>query len=120
MAIAKNYLNTEELQALNTLVEQYLIFAEGQAMRRIAMTMHDWIKKLDGFMTLNDRNILNHAGKVSHQMAKELAESEYDKFHQQRLKDETQQAEQEDIATLESLESELAAKQPGVTGKGDD
>ena len=79
-------------------------------MRRIAMTMHDWIKKLDGFMTLNDRDILNHAGKVSHQMAKDLAESEYDKFHQQRLEDEAQQAEQEDIAALEKLESQLVQK----------
>ncbi len=110
VAIAKNYLKSEELQALNNLVEQYLIFAEGQAMRRIAMTMHDWIKKLDGFMTLNDRDILDHAGKVSHQIAKELAECEYDKFHQQRLEDEAQQAEQEDIAALEKLESQLVQK----------
>ncbi len=82
---AKNYLNEDELQALNNLVEQYLVFAEGQAMRRIAMSMADWLTKLDGFLSLNDRDILNHAGKVSHQMAKQLAEQEYDKFHQQRL-----------------------------------
>ena len=85
VTIAKNYLNEDELQALNNLVEQYLVFAEGQAMRRIPMSMADWITKLDGFLSLNDRNILNHAGKVSHQMAKEIAEQEYDKFHQQRL-----------------------------------
>ena len=58
VAIAKNYLNEDELLALNNLVEQYLIFAEGQAMRRIPMTMADWIKKLDAFMTLNERDIL--------------------------------------------------------------
>ncbi len=85
--IAKNYLNEEELAALNNLVEQYLIFAQGQAMRRIPMYMNDWIKKLDNFMTLNDRNILTHAGKISHDMAKHLAESEYDKFHTKRLSD---------------------------------
>ncbi len=79
---AKNYLGEEELRALNNLVEQYLIFAEGQAMRRIPMTMADWIKKLDGFLVLNDRNILDHADKVSHQLAKQLAEQEYDKFNQ--------------------------------------
>jgi len=45
--------------SLNNLVEQYLVFAEGQAMRRIPMTMSDWIKKLDGFLTLNDREILD-------------------------------------------------------------
>ena len=88
VTIAKNYLNEEELSALNNLVEQYLVFAEGQAMRRIPMTMADWIEKLDGFLKLNDRDILDHAGKVSHQLAKQLAEQEYDKFHQQRLTNE--------------------------------
>ncbi len=85
VTIAKNYLTEEELLALNNLVEQYLIFAEGQAMRRIPMHMADWIKKLDAFMTLNERDILNHAGKISHQMAIELAESEYDKFNLKRI-----------------------------------
>jgi hypothetical protein len=83
--IAKNYLNEDELRALNNLVEQYLIYAEGQAMRRIPMNMTDWIKKLDAFMNLNERDILTHAGTISHEMAKELAESEYDKFHAQRI-----------------------------------
>ncbi|UCZ55772.1 virulence RhuM family protein [Desulfurispirillum indicum] len=87
VSIAKNYLNEEELAALNNLVEQYLIFAQGQAMRRVPMYMRDWIKKLDSFMTLNDRDILNHAGKISHEMAKQLAESEYEKFHGKRLLD---------------------------------
>ncbi|HSN23989.1 MAG TPA: virulence RhuM family protein, partial [Methylomicrobium sp.] len=63
---AKNYLNEEELRALNNLIEQYLVFAEGQAMRRIPMHMADWITKLDGFLKLNDRNILEHAGRISH------------------------------------------------------
>ena len=85
VTIAKNYLMKEELLALNNLVEQYLIFAEGQAMRRIPMHMADWIKKLDAFMTLNERDILTHAGKISHQMAIELAESEYDKFNLKRI-----------------------------------
>ena len=55
VAIAKNYLNEDELAALNNLVEQYLIFAEGQAMRRIPMHMADWIGKLDGFLTIMRR-----------------------------------------------------------------
>ncbi|NOY72554.1 MAG: virulence RhuM family protein [Gammaproteobacteria bacterium] len=97
---AKNYLNEDELQVLNNLVEQYLIFAEGQAMRRIPMTMADWIIKLDGFLTLNDRNILDHAGKVSHQLAKQLAEQEYEKFNQQRLADEAEKADQKDLEQL--------------------
>jgi hypothetical protein len=107
VVIAKNYLNEEELRALNNLVEQYLIFAEGQAMRRIPMHMKDWIKKLDGFLTLNDRNILGHAGKISHQMAKELAETEYDKFHKDRMMIEAWKADQDDFQLLaERLEKE--------------
>ena len=80
VSIAKNYLNEEELRALNNLAEQYLIFAEGQAMRRIAMTMQDWISKLEGFLTLNDREILQGAGKVSAELAKAHAEQEFGKF----------------------------------------
>ncbi len=80
VSIAKNYLNEEELRALNNLVEQYLIFAEGQAMRRIPMYMKDWIAKLDAFLQLNDREILQNAGSVSHELAKQNAELEYDKY----------------------------------------
>jgi len=81
VSIAKNYLAEEELRALNNLVEQYLIFAEGQAARRVPMTMQDWITKLEGFLTLNDRNILQDAGKISAQLAKSHAENEFHKFH---------------------------------------
>ncbi|PIR18334.1 MAG: hydroxyacid dehydrogenase [Deltaproteobacteria bacterium CG11_big_fil_rev_8_21_14_0_20_49_13] len=87
--IAKNYLNEDELAALNNLVEQYLIFAAGQAMRRIPMYMTDWITKLDAFLNINDRDILTHAGKVSHEMARELAEDEYEKFSILRMTEET-------------------------------
>ena len=80
VSVAKNYLNEEELRALNNLAEQYLIFAEGQATRRIAMTMQDWISKLEGFLTLNDREILQGAGKVSAELAKAHAEQEFGKF----------------------------------------
>ncbi len=80
VTIAKNYLSEQELAALNNLVEQYLVFAEGQAMRRVPMYMADWVKKLDGFLTLNDRDILTHAGRISHEMAQAKAEMEYSKF----------------------------------------
>jgi hypothetical protein len=85
VSIAKNYLSEPELSALNNLVEQYLVFAEGQAMRRVPMHMREWIEKLHGFLTINDRDILTHAGKISHSMAKELAEAEYDIFRNQRI-----------------------------------
>jgi hypothetical protein len=80
VSVAKNYLNEEELIALNNLVEQYLIFAQGQAIRRIPMYMKDWIGKLNGFLSLNDREILFHAGAISHTLAIENAEREYLKF----------------------------------------
>lgn len=85
VSIAKNYLNADELAALNNLVEQYLVFAEGQAMRRTPMNMNDWISKLHGFLTINDRDILNHAGKISHDMAKSFAEAQYEQFNVARI-----------------------------------
>lgn len=80
VSVAKNYLNEDELLALNNLVEQYLVFAEGQAMRRIPMNMNDWIEKLHGFLSLNDREILKDAGRVSHELAISFAENEYEKY----------------------------------------
>ena len=86
--VAKNYLSLDELAMLNNLVEQYLIFAQGQAMQRIPMSMQDWINKLDGFLKLNDKNILSNAGKISHKLALEIANKEYDKYHQYYLQQE--------------------------------
>ena len=85
VAIAKNYLAEDELRALNNLAEQYLIFAEGQAMRRIAMHMADWIKKLDAFLNINDRDVLTHAGKISHEMAQQRAEGQYEQYHRHQI-----------------------------------
>ena len=85
VAIAKNYLTEPELAALNNLVEQYLVFAEGQAMRRVPMHMSDWISKLHGFLTINDRGILEHAGKISHELALASAEAEYEAFNTGRI-----------------------------------
>jgi len=98
--VAKNYMDKEELSALNNLVEQYLVFAEGQALRRVPMYMQDWVKKLDDFLKLNDRNILSHAGKVSHEMAIQHAGGEYNKFLKQRLQLEAQQANKKDLDAL--------------------
>jgi hypothetical protein len=80
VSIAKNYLKEDEILALNNLVEQYLIFAQGQAMRRIPMYMNSWIEKLNSFLTLNDREILTNAGNISHEIGKANAEREYKKF----------------------------------------
>jgi len=82
VVIAKNYYNVEELTQLNALVEQYLIFATEQARRRVPMTMKDWIEKLHGFLKLNDRDILRDAGKISHELMKEIAEKKFDEYKQ--------------------------------------
>mgnify|MGYP003945481771 CR=1 FL=1 len=109
IANAKNYLTADELSALNNLVEQYLVFAEGQAMRRIPMSMADWVKKLDGFLTLNDRDILDNAGKISHDMAKQHAETQYELFHQQRQQLDTANADKR-LADLSQLAHQLSDK----------
>ncbi len=82
VVIAKNYLTEQELLQLDNLVEQYLVFADGQAMKRIPMTMKDWVEKLHGFLTINDRNILKDAGKISHELMKEMAEKKFDEYKQ--------------------------------------
>jgi hypothetical protein len=84
--IAKNYLNEDELNQLNRIVTQYLEFAELQALQRKPMYMGDWIKKLHGFLTLNDRDILNHSGKTSHESAEAFAFGEYEKFKEEERK----------------------------------
>lgn len=83
--IAKNYLNEQELSVLNNLVEQYLVFAEGQAIQRIPMYMRDWIERLNDFLKLNRKDILEGAGNISHELAKELAEKEYDSYYKKSL-----------------------------------
>jgi hypothetical protein len=78
--VAKNYLSLDEVEALNLIVSLYLDFAELQAKSRKLMTMRDWIAKLDDFLRLSDRQILTHAGKVSHEVAAAKAAAEYEKF----------------------------------------
>jgi hypothetical protein len=113
VVIAKNYLAEQELLALNNLVEQYLVFAEGQAMRRIPMHMKDWIKKLDGFLSLNDRDILTHAGAVSHELAMEKAELEYEKFSNGRnlLKSTYMNDFDKTLKKIETVQKRLKSRQ---------
>ena len=80
VVIAKNYLTEKELDRLNRMVSFYLDFAEMQAQRGIMMYMKDWIKKLDDFITLNEADILQDNGKISHETATTLAESEFNKY----------------------------------------
>jgi hypothetical protein len=80
VSVAKNYLSKDELQSLGRLVNAYLELAEERAKRRIPMTMEDWAKRLDAFLEFDDREILQNAGMISAQMAKEHATSEFEKF----------------------------------------
>lgn len=110
VAIAKNYLDADELAALNNLVEQYLVFATGQAMRRIPMKMADWITKLDSFLTINDRDILTHAGKISHELALAHAEGQYESFRRQQLTQSATEPDDFEKAMKQLPESALTKK----------
>jgi hypothetical protein len=83
--IAKNYLSPEELNALNRIVVAYLELAEVQALNRQPMYMRDWLAKLDDFLRLGGRDILKHAGKISHEQAVRKAELEFERFHRAQL-----------------------------------
>lgn len=84
VTVAKNYLSPDELGLLNLIVDQYLSFAEAQAQQKKTMSMAAWINKLHGFLELNEKAILHGAGKVTKQLADELALREYDKFQEQQ------------------------------------
>ena len=100
VSIAKNYLNEEEIKLLGLLVEQYLAFAETMAMQRTPMYMKDWIARLDAVISLNGRELLTHAGKISHEMAIAKSGLEYKKF-----KDEQKKIEK--IQSLKELEEDI-------------
>lgn len=87
VVIAKNYLTEKELKSLDRFVTMYLDYAEDRAERNIPMTMKDWADKLNAFLKFNERDILDHPGKVSREVAKAFAESEFEKyrFKQDRL-----------------------------------
>ncbi len=82
MEIAKNYLNEDELNILNRMVTAYLEVAEIQALNRKPMYMKNWIERLDGFLTMTGKDILNHAGTISHEIAIDKAHSEYEKYNE--------------------------------------
>ncbi|MFR9542204.1 MAG: RhuM family protein [Rikenellaceae bacterium] len=97
---AKNYLTEAEMQDLGLLVEQYLAFAEAQARRQVPMYMADWIKKLNDILTINGREILEHAGRISSQVAESYAGEQLAQ-HKERLK------VAEKLASLEELERDI-------------
>ncbi|HQS07074.1 MAG TPA: virulence RhuM family protein, partial [Daejeonella sp.] len=80
ISIAKNYLIEKEIKLLGLLVEQYLAFAETMAQQQTPMYMADWIQRLDSILQLNGRELLNHAGKISHEKALQKSEAEFEKY----------------------------------------
>jgi len=80
VVVAKNYLTEVELESLGRIVNAYLDLAEDRAKKHIPMTMEDWVKRLDRFLEADDRSILQDSGKISAQIAKEFAESEFEKY----------------------------------------
>lgn len=80
VSIAKNFLAEDEIKLLGLLVEQYLAFAETMAQQQIPMYMKDWLERLDVILRLNGRELLTHAGKISHEMALKKSETEYEKY----------------------------------------
>ncbi len=78
--IAKNYLQEDEIKLLGLIVEQYLAFAETMALENTPMYMKDWISRLDVIVQLNGKELLTHAGKISHQMALEKSSDEFKKY----------------------------------------
>ena len=80
VVVAKNYLTEKELKSLDRFVTMYLDYAEDQAERNIPMTMEDWASKLNAFLQFNEREILDNPGKVTQEIAKAFAESEFEKY----------------------------------------
>ena len=105
VSTAKNYLSEDEIKLLGLLVEQYLAFAETMAQQRTPMYMKDWIARLDAILQLNGRDLLTHAGKISHDMALQKSGEEYEKY---KLAQKVVEKEQ----NLQELEDDLKKLKP--------
>jgi hypothetical protein len=100
VSVAKNYLAEDDIKLLGLLVEQYLAFAETMTQQQTPMYMKDWIELLDSILQLNGRELLSYAGKISHQMALEKSEAEYEKFKEDQKKKSTE-------ANLKEIEEDI-------------
>lgn len=100
VSIAKNYLNEDEIKLLGLLVEQYLAFAETMALQRTPMYMKDWINRLDSMLQLNGRELLTHAGQISHEMALKKSGDEFGKYQ-------LSQKALEKVQSLKELEQDI-------------
>lgn len=120
VSVAKNYLSQDELTALNLIVSAYLDFAELQAVTRKTMTMTGWIAKLDDFIRITDREILTHAGTVSHEAAKIKAELEYERYRKAEaaLPQPVDRHFADATEELKQIEGEVKKSKPGRKSRG--
>jgi hypothetical protein len=107
VAIAKNYLNVDEIKDLNEIVAMYLDYAERQARQRKTVTMEQWSDKLDAFLEFNEQELLTHAGKVKAEVARKIAEERYNNFSKKRINKEARKADDDDLKELEEIERGL-------------
>ncbi|MBI4668044.1 MAG: virulence RhuM family protein, partial [Elusimicrobia bacterium] len=110
VTVAKNYLNEAEMGSLNRIVTMYLDYAEDQAKRHYQIFMRDWRKKLDAFLKFNEHEILNNSGRVSREVADQLALDQYELFNQHRLAMESKQEALEDDRELKRIQNEIEKK----------
>ncbi|MDI5591589.1 virulence RhuM family protein, partial [Salmonella enterica subsp. enterica serovar Montevideo] len=103
VTVAKNYLREDEIKELNRIVNMWLDFAEDQALRRKQVFLQDWADKLDQFLSFNDRDVLNGAGKISKKDADDKAKLEFDRFAQQRRRLKESEGALANIAALKAI-----------------
>ena len=108
--IGKNYLNEDEINMLKLIVEQFLAYAEAQALAEKPMYMRDWVQKLRLVLTMNEKNILEHAGSISHELAVEKATKEYIAYKEQ-------QRQIEHIDSIKQLDQDIKRIAPNKNSK---
>jgi len=116
VTVAKNYLTEPEIRELNRVVSMYLDYAEDQARRHRPMHMAEWVERLDAFLRFNDRNILTHAGTVSHELAEQHAHEQFEKYEQKRLADEAARPTS-DFDKLVDKSKQIERQLPAPKGK---
>lgn len=100
ITVGKNYLNEDEIEILKLIVEQFLAFAEAQAKSHVPMYMKDWVERLKMVLVMNQKSILQDAGKISHKMAIEKAEAEFNQFKAKEL-------ERQYLESIKELDADL-------------
>ena len=117
VAVAKNYLTQEEITELNRVVTMYLDFAEDQARRKKPMHMAEWVERLDAFLQFNERNILTHAGSVSHELAEQHAHAQFEQHEAERRRLEATQPTSDFDQAVEEVKR-LEAGTPPQASRG--